>query len=200
MGSAPNAGATADVSHPVKQGLVQTISVFIDTILICSTTAFMLLNYGIEDGLTGMPYVQTAVSAEVGAWGIHFITVSIILFAFSSLIGNYCYAESNLKFIMNDKKTLLIFRLVTIVVIFFGAQADFSTIWDLADVLMGFMAIENIIVILLLGNIAFLALKDYTKQKQQGKDPLFEPEKLGIKHAECWESIDEQNIERLPCK
>ena len=192
MGSAPNAGATADVSHPVKQGLVQTISVFIDTILICSTTAFMLLNFGIEDGLTGMPYVQTAVSSEVGVWGIHFITISIILFAFSSLIGNYCYAESTLKFIINDKKALLIFRLVTVAVIFFGAQADFSTIWDLADVLMGFMAIENILVILFLGNIAFLALKDYTKQKKQGKDPLFEPEKLGIQHAECWESIDEE--------
>ena len=192
MGSAPNAGATADVSHPVKQGLVQTISVFIDTILICSTTAFMLLNFGIRDGLTGMPYVQTAVSAEVGTWGIHFITISIILFAFSSLIGNYCYAESNLKFIINDKKALLVFRLLTVAVIFFGAQADFSTIWDLADVLMGFMAIENILVILLLGNVAFLALKDYTKQKKQGKDPLFEPQKLGIRHAECWEGIDEE--------
>lgn len=150
----------------------------------------MLLNFGIRDGLTGMPYVQSAVSSEVGTWGIHFITVSIILFAFSSLIGNYCYAESNLKFIINNKKTLLVFRLVTIAVIFFGAQADFSTIWDLADVLMGFMAIENILVILLLGNIAFAALNDYKKQKKQGKDPLFEPEKLGIRHAECWESID----------
>lgn len=93
MGSAPNAGATADVSHPVKQGLVQVISVFIDTILVCTTTAFILLNYGIEDGLTGMPYVQMAVSKAFGEWGIHFITISIFLFAFSSLIGNYCYAE-----------------------------------------------------------------------------------------------------------
>lgn len=101
MGSAPNAGATADVSHPVKQGLVQVISVFIDTILVCTTTAFILLNYGIEDGLTGMPYVQMAVSKAFGEWGIHFITISIFLFAFSSLIGNYCYAEGNLKFIKN---------------------------------------------------------------------------------------------------
>ena len=88
MGSAPNAGASADVSHPVKQGLVQTISVFIDTILICTTTAFMLLNYGSDANLTGMPYVQQAISAEVGQAGIHFITISIFLFAFSSLIGN----------------------------------------------------------------------------------------------------------------
>ena len=111
--------------HPVKQGLVQTISVFTDTILICPTTAFMLLNFGIRDGLDGMPYVQTAVSAEVGTWGIHFITISIILFAFFSLIGNYCCVESNLKFIINDKKALLVFRPLTVAVIFFGAQVDF---------------------------------------------------------------------------
>lgn len=189
MGSAPNAGATADVSHPVKQGLVQTISVFIDTILICSTTAFMLLNYGIEPGLTGMPYVQQAVFAEVGEFGIHFITISIFLFAFSSLIGNYCYAESNFKFIINSKKALFIFRIITIVVIFFGAQASFTTIWDLADVLMGFMAIMNIVIILLLGKIAFRCLKDYTDQKKLGKDPIFNPDKLDIKNAELWNSI-----------
>ena len=172
MGSAPNAGASADVSHPVKQGLVQTISVFIDTILICTTTAFMLLNYGSDANLTGMPYVQQAISAQVGQAGIHFITISIFLFAFSSLIGNYCYAESNLKFILDTKRSLCIFRILAIVVIFFGAQASFSTIWDLADVLMGFMAIVNIIAILLLGKIAITCLKDYSAQKKQGKDPV----------------------------
>lgn len=186
MGSAPNAGATADVSHPVKQGLVQTISVFIDTILICSTTAFMLLNFGIEEGLTGMPYVQAAINAEVGEWGIHFITLSIFLFAFSSLIGNYCYAESNLKFIKDDKRLLFVFRIVVIAVVFFGAQANFATIWDLADVLMGLMAITNIIVILLLSRIALKCLKDYTNQKKAGKNPEFDPEALGIKNTEAW--------------
>ena len=103
-----------------KQGLVQTISVFIDTMLICSTTAFMLLNYGTESGLTGMPYVQQAIFAEVGEFGIHFITISIFLFAFSSLIGNYCYAESNFKFIIDNKKALFIFRIITVIIIFFG--------------------------------------------------------------------------------
>ena len=175
MGSAPNAGATADVSHPVKQGLVQTISVFIDTILICSTTAFMLLNYGTDSGLTGMPYVQQAIFVEIGEYGIHFITISIFLFAFSSLIGNYCYAESNLKFIIDNEKVLFIFRIITIIVIFFGAQANFNTIWDLADVLMGFMAILNIIVILFLGKIAIKCLNDYCKQKKSNKDPIFNP-------------------------
>lgn len=108
MGSAPNAGATADVSHPVKQGLVQTISVFIDTILICTTTAFMLLNYGIYDGLQGMPYVQQAIFSEIGEIGIHFITISIFLFAFSSLIGNYCYAEGILN-LLSIVKNLYLF-------------------------------------------------------------------------------------------
>ncbi|WP_455683937.1 alanine/glycine:cation symporter family protein [Thomasclavelia sp.] len=192
MGSAPNAGATADVSHPVKQGLVQTISVFIDTMLICSTTAFMLLCYGVDSGLTGMPFVQQAISSNVGEYGIHFITISIFLFAFSSLIGNYCYAESNFKFIIDNKKALFVFRITTIAVIFFGAQASFDTIWDLADVLMGFMAIMNIIVILLLGKIAFKCLNDYLEQKDAGKDPIFYPEKLGIKNADFWHDIDEE--------
>ena len=98
-----------------------------------------------------------AVSKAFGEWGIHFITISIFLFAFSSLIGNYCYAEGNLKFIKNNKTLLFVFRIVTLLVIFFGAQADFSLVWDLADVLMGFMALMNIIVILLLGKYTFIA-------------------------------------------
>lgn len=192
MGSAPNAGATADVSHPVKQGLVQTISVFIDTILICSTTAFMILNYGVDSGLTGMPLVQQAIFAEVGEYGIHFITISIFLFAFSSLIGNYCYAETNFKFIIKNKQALFIFRIVTVMVIFFGAQANFNTIWDLADVLMGFMAVMNIIVILYLGKIAFTCLKDYSEQKRSGQNPIFYPDALGIKDAEAWYEIEKE--------
>lgn len=193
MGSAPNAGATADVSHPAKQGLVQVISVFIDTMLVCSTTAFILLNYGIEDGLTGMPYVQMAVNKELGNWGIHFITISIFLFAFSSLIGNYCYAEGNLKFIRNDAKLLFFFRIMTLAVIFFGAQADFSLVWDLADVLMGCMAFMNIVVILFLGKYAFYTLKDYQRQKKEGKNPVFDPDQLHIPNTECWNVNEDQS-------
>lgn len=193
MGSAPNAGATADVSHPAKQGLVQVISVFIDTMLVCSTTAFILLNYGIEDGLTGMPYVQMAVNKELGSWGIHFITISIFLFAFSSLIGNYCYAEGNLKFIRNDAKLLFFFRIMTLAVIFFGAQADFSLVWDLADVLMGCMAFMNIVVILFLGKYAFYTLKDYHRQKKEGKNPVFDPDQLHIPNTECWNVNEDQS-------
>lgn len=187
MGSAPNASAAADVSHPAKQGLVQMLSVYIDTLIICTTTAMMLLVYGVEDGLTGMPYVQAAVSSEVGNWGIHFITVSILLFAFSSLIGNYSYAESNLKFICDNKVVVFIFRVACLIPVFFGALASFGTVWDLADVLMGFMAIVNIFAILLLGGVACKTLKDYSEQKREGKDPKFNPRKLGIKNTECWD-------------
>lgn len=187
MGSAPNAGATADVTHPAKQGMVQMISVFIDTLLICTTTAMMLLNFGTGDKtLTGMPYVQQAVNAEVGEFGIHFITVSIFLFAFSSLIGNYCYAESNLKFIKDNKKLLFVFRIVSVTVVFFGAQSSFDTVWNLADVLMGLMALVNIIAIVLLSKTAVKVLKDYEEQKKDGKDPVFHPKKLGIQNTRYW--------------
>ena len=137
--------------------------------------------------LTGMPLVQQAINSQVGSFGIHFITVSILLFAFSSLIGNYCYAESNLKFIKDNKILLNVFRVICVLVIFVGSTAEFETVWNLADVLMGFMAIVNIISILLLGNIALKALADYRAQKKQGLDPTFHPDKLGIKNTDCWE-------------
>mgnify|MGYP002545037522 CR=1 FL=1 len=137
-----------------------------------------------------MPYVQQAIFVEIGEYGIHFITISIFLFAFSSLIGNYCYAESNLKFIINNKKILFIFRIITIIVIFLGAQANFNTIWNLADILMGFMAILNIIVILFLGKIAIKCLNDYCCQKKSNIDPVFNPEKLNIKGTTYWNEIN----------
>ena len=189
MGSAPNASASASVSHPAKQGMVQVLSVFIDTLLICSATAMMLLLSGVEGKtgvLDGIPFVQKAVSANVGNWGIHFITLSIFAFAFSSLIGNYYYAESNILFIKNNKKLLFVFRITCILAVFFGAQADFSMMWNIADVTMGCMATVNIIVILILGNKAIRVLKDYEKQKKEGKDPVFSAKDVGIDNADCW--------------
>lgn len=183
MGSAPNASASADVAHPVKQGLVQVISVFIDTILICSSTAMMLLVSGVEGVsgvLDGIPYVQAAISANVGEWGIHFITFSIFAFAFSSVIGNYFYAESNILFIKNSKILLFLFRITCVVAVFLGAQADFSLVWNLADVTMGFMAIVNIIAIFMLGKVAFKVLKNYEQQKKAGKDPVFYEDEVGL--------------------
>lgn len=189
MGSAPNASATATVSHPVKQGMVQVLSVFIDTLMICTTTTFILLLSGVTgvpEKLDGIPYVQAAISANVGSLGIHFITFSIFAFAFTSLIGNYYYAESNILFIKNNRILLNVFRITCLIAIFLGAQADFSTVWNLADVLMGFMAIENILVIFLLGGIAFKVLDDYTKQKKQGIDPVFKAKNVGLNNTDTW--------------
>ena len=186
MGSAPNASASADVAHPVNQGLVQTISVFIDTLLICSSTAMMLLVSGVEGksgALDGIPYVQAAISSNVGQWGIHFITFSIFAFAFSSLVGNYFYAESNILFIKNNKALLFVFRITCIVAIFLGAQADFSLVWNLADVTMGLMAIVNIIAIFLLSGTVVKVLNDYEKQKKQGIKPVFHEKNVGIKNT-----------------
>ncbi len=184
MGSAPNASASADVEHPVTQGLVQVISVFIDTLLICSSTAMMLLVSGVqgESGvLDGIPYVQAAIQANVGSWGIHFITFSIFAFAFSSLIGNYYYAESNILFIKDNKLLLNVFRVTCCAAVFLGAQADFGLVWNLADITMGAMAIVNIIAIFLLGGIAMKALKDYEIQRKNGKRPVFKGENIGVK-------------------
>ncbi len=189
MGSAPNAAATADVSHPVKQGLVQIISVFIDTILICSTSAFIVLLSGVDlkCGLNGIPFVQAAVENQIGSFGIHFITFSVFTFAFTSIIGNYCYIESNVLFIKNSKKLLNFVRATCLLAVFLGSQASFGTVWDLADVLMGLLAILNIIAILLLGNTCFKVLNDYINQRKSGKDPVFKPKELGIENTEAWD-------------
>ena len=183
MGSAPNASASADVDHPVKQGLVQVISVFIDTLLICSSTAIMLLVSGVEgksEVLDGIPYVQAAISSNVGQWGIHFITFSIFAFAFSSLIGNYFYAESNILFIRNSKVLLNVFRVTCVVAVFFGAQADFDMVWNIADVTMGLMAIVNIIAIVLLSKVAIKVLKNYEQKKKAGENPVFYEDEVGL--------------------
>ncbi len=183
MGSAPNASASADVEHPVKQGMVQVISVFIDTIMICSSTALMLLVSGIEGvsgSFDGIPYVQAAISSNVGQWGIHFITFSIFAFAFSSVIGNYYYAESNILFIKNSKVLLFLFRMTCVLAVFLGAQADFGLVWNLADVTMGLMAIVNIIAIFLLGKVALKVLNHYEQQKKQGKKPVFYEDEVGL--------------------
>lgn len=184
MGSAPNASASAEVDHPVTQGLVQVISVFIDTLLICSSTAMMLLVSGVqgESGvLDGIPYVQAAISANVGSWGIHFITFSIFAFAFSSVIGNYYYAESNILFIKDNKTLLNVFRVTCCAAVFLGAQADFTLVWNIADITMGAMAIVNIIAIFLLNGIAMKALKHYESQRKTGRKPTFRGEDIGVK-------------------
>ena len=187
MGSAPNAAASADVSHPVKQGLVQMLSVFIDTILICSTTAFMILVSGVDTaGKKAMPLVQEAIGSRFGEWGILFVTVSVFFFAFSSIIGNYYYTESNMYFIQKRASSLWFFRLTVVVAVFLGCLSGYDFAWNLADVLMGFMTVINIVVILLLGSIAFRALKDYTTQLRDGDDPTFRARSIGLSNTDCW--------------
>lgn len=200
MGSAPNAAATASVSHPVKQGLVQSLSVYIDTILICSCSAVMVLIFYVQDPVTaqalnGIPLVQAAVSNSVGEIGIHFITFAIFAFAYSSLIGNYFYAESNFKFITQSKPALIVFRFACLAAILYGAINSFDLAWNLADIFMGFMAIMNLIVILLIGKWALAALKDYEAQKKQGKDPIFMASSIpGLPATECWHEDELQNL------
>lgn len=178
VGSAPNAAASAGVSHPVKQGLVQMLSVYIDTIVICSATAFLLLCSGVEPSkdMAGMAYVQAAVSSTLGGFGTIFITVALCLFAFTTLIGNFYYAEMGLGYLCDktpDKTLLYAFRLIAGVIVCFGATMEFSVVWNTADVLMGLMAIINLPVIILLAKPAIKCMNDYIAQRKTGKNPVF---------------------------
>ena len=174
MGSAPNAAATATVSHPVKQGLIQTLGVFTDTLIICTSTAFMILLSGTyTSGKTGIELTQEALVSQVGSWGGTFIAICILLFAFSSIIGNYYYGETNIQFISDKKIYLYIYRVIVIGMVLFGSVASMQFVWDVADVFMGLMAVINLIAIVLLSKIAIKALKDYNNQKKEGKNPVF---------------------------
>lgn len=196
MGSAPNAAATADVTHPVKQGLIQTLGVFTDTIVICSCTAFMILLYpGYSTaGLEGIELTQAALSSQIGPIGNAFIAICILLFAFSSIVGNYYYGESNIEFISGNKTVLNLFRAVVVGMVLFGSVAKVAIVWDLADVFMGLMAIINLIAISLLGKYAFIALNDYTKQKKAGiKDPVFVASNIkGLEKVSQWQAEKEE--------
>lgn len=187
VGSAPNAAASASVSHPVKQGLVQMLSAFIDTLLICSATAFMLLCSGIapSDSLKGMPWVQAAAAESLGSFGTTFITIALFLFAFTTLIGNYFYAEMGLRFLCDrhpDRRLLIPFRLFAAIVVFGGALMEFSVAWSTADVIMGLLALINLPVIILLGGPAIHCLQDYISQKKQGQNPVFKAADIHLKN------------------
>ena len=186
VGSAPNAAAAADISHPVKQGLVQMFSVFIDTLLICTATAFMCMTSGVEPTaeLAGAPYVQAALDASLGEGASIFLTFSMILFAFTTLLGNLYYVDSALAFInkaVPGKVFMSCYRLVAALLIFIGAGSSMGLLWDTADVVMGCMAIINLPTIVILGGRAMACLKDYEQQKKAGKNPVFKASSIGIK-------------------
>lgn len=186
IGSAPNAAAAADVSHPVKQGLVQMLSVFIDTLLICTATAMMTLCTGVDihGGLEGAPLVQASLATVFGTFGPYFITFALLLFAFTTLLGNLYYCEGCMNYIAGRKvgKTgKTVFNIIAVLLVFVGAQLEFGLVWNIADVLMGFMAIINLPVIVILGGTAMKALKDYTSQRREGRDPVFKAASIGLK-------------------
>ena len=191
MGSAPNVAATADVSHPVKQGLIQTLGVFSDTLVICTCTAFIILFSGVPLGgeANGVQLTQMALDNEIGSGGSIYVAVAILFFAFSSIIGNYYYGEANLRYITHNKVVMTVFRLMTGAMVMFGALASLDLAWSLADVCMGLMTICNLIAIVLLGKYAFRLLEDYREQKRRGiKDPVFTKDKMKDieQDIECW--------------
>lgn len=191
MGSAPNVAATANVSHPVKQGLIQTLGVFTDTLIICTCTAFIILFSGAPlDGSTnGVKLTQHALTNEIGPSGGIFVAVALFFFAFSSILGNYYYGEANVRYLTRRKWILNVYRLLVGGMVMFGALATLDLAWSLADITMGLMALCNLIAISLLGKYAFRLLEDYRAQKLAGiKDPVFTKDRLKEveKEVECW--------------
>lgn len=190
VGSAPNASASAMVTHPVKQGLAQTLSVYIDTMLLCTATALMCLSTGVHYGadVEGAPYVQNAISSLFGRVGPVFITIAMIMFAFTTLLGNLYYADNALAYMnhkkMPGKKFMLGFKIFCILVIFAGAVMPSKAAWALADISMGGMTMINIPACVILGGTAFKALRDYEAQKAAGKDPVFHSKDIGLKEED----------------
>lgn len=190
MGSVPNAAATANVSHPAKQGLVQSLGVFFDTIIICSATAFIIILAGLyttgeQDGII---LTQSSMALHVGAWAPYFVAIAILFFAFSSIIGNYYYGETNIEFIKAHKSWLITYRVLVLAMVMFGALATVEVVWSMADLFMGLMAIINLFVIAILGRVAFKVLEDFSTQRKKGLNPVFKASSIpGLKNAECWE-------------
>lgn len=190
LGSAPNAGASAAVTHPVKQGLVQTLGVYFDTFLICSITAFIVLvaTPDLANAERGIVLTQNALVNSLGSWSNILLSVIIFLLAFSSIIGNYYYGQSNIEFINAKPIVLTIFRTVVVAVVFLGSIASADLIWSTADGIMGVMAIINLIAIGLLSGIAFKLLRDYSEQRRAGLDPVFTRARLPeVNGIQCWE-------------
>ena len=187
VGSAPNAAASASVSHPAKQGLVQMLSVFIDTMVICTLTAFVVLSSGVgsDGGVTGAPLVKDAMATVLGQSVAQvFISVALFLFAFTTLVGNFYYAEVNFRFLMRNKNLkhwmLSIFRTVAALLVFAGALLKFEVAWNLGDILMGLMALINLPVIIILGNQAIRCANDYVTQRKAGLEPHFKASSIGL--------------------
>ncbi|MGM9951457.1 MAG: alanine/glycine:cation symporter family protein [Lysinibacillus sp.] len=189
MGSAPNAAAAADVSHPVKQGLIQSLGVFVDTLLICTATAMIILlsDAHLQMDAQSINLTQASLADHIGDWAGTFLAIVIFLFAFSSVIGNYYYGETNIEFIKNSKVIVNVYRVIVVGFVFFGSVAKVQLVWDLADVFMGIMAFINLIAIMMLWKVAKRLLDHYNAQRKQGKNPVFYADEVdGIGDVECW--------------
>ncbi|MEK5234011.1 alanine/glycine:cation symporter family protein [Lysinibacillus sp. FSL K6-0232] len=189
MGSAPNAAATASVSHPVKQGLIQALGVFIDTLLVCTATAAIVLlgDAYVQSDATSVNLTQASLVSNLGDWAGSLLAVIVFMFAFSTVIGNYYYGESNIGFMKESKNSLFVFRIFVVLFVMFGSVAKVQVVWDLADLFMGIMAIINLIAILQLWKIAKPVIHDYVTQRKQGKDPVFYKKNIpNIGDVECW--------------
>lgn len=189
MGSAPNAAATADVTHPAKQGFIQTLGVFTDTLIICSCTAFIILisDVPLDGSVKGIQLTQMAISSHISSAGGIFVSIAITLFAFSSIVSNYYYGESNLRFIYNNEKLIIAYRVMVSVMVLFGSVVSLDLVWNMADLFMALMTLTNLVAILLLGKFAFAALRDYQSQRRAGiKNPIY---KTDIEGAELWRDI-----------
>lgn len=191
QGSAPNVAATADVSHPVKQGLVQALGVFTDTLVICTCTAFIILLSGVPfDGTEGITLTQRAVDSEFHShgFGTTFVSIAIFFFAFTSIVANYYYVETNVKFVSNKNIWIYVLRIAIGAMVFIGGISSLDLVWSLADITMSLMAICNIMALAILGKYAVKALKDYCRQRKEGKDPIYyrdvNPEISEV--TECW--------------
>ncbi|MCJ8505557.1 alanine:cation symporter family protein [Kocuria flava] len=193
MGSAPNAGATASISHPAKQGFVQALGVYFDTWLICSVTAFIVLLSNPEfGGREGASLTQSALALQLGDWAVHFLTVAIFLFAFTSVIGNYYYGEANIRFLTGSTAAMTAYRVVVLVFVFGGAVLALDLVWSLADLFMAFMATINLIALVLLAGVATRVLKNYEAQRRQGLEPVFHSGDVpGLSGLGAWDGTDE---------
>lgn len=193
VGSAPNASSSAEVVHPAKQGFVQILSVFIDTLLLCTATAMMCLSSGIEpaEELSGAPYVQAAISSTFGAVGPVFITIAMVLFAFTTLLGNLYYVDIALKYLFGHvpgKVFMTVYHIIASLIIFVGAGQSAGLLWDIADVMMGCMTIINMPVILYLSKYAFRALKDYERRRKNNEPMEFHARDIDLPHeVDYWQ-------------
>jgi AGCS family alanine or glycine:cation symporter len=193
IGSVPNAAATASVSHPAKQGFVQALGVYFDTIFVCSITAFIVLlshpEYGTQQG---SQLTQIALSHQLGHWATHFLTFAIFLFAFSSILGNYYYGEANIEHLTRSKVALRIYQVIVMVAVFIGSIASLDIVWTAANIFMAIMAFINLFALLMLSPKVFKLLRNYMEQLRSKREPIFQRSDLPeLENIDAWDNTDE---------